>query len=233
MYPRDRVDVASAQLVDQIDSLGTIECGTHGRFTSRGTCECTGGYSGTRCTVITPAEAAAQLKAQADALLAFKASGGAATATALASWRNGTDSCGGGTGCGHFNDTTGDPTDAPCPWVGVTCSGGAAPAVTELRLCGSCGGSGPQFPHVAGQIGTLAPLTHLTVLDLYDTKVTGQAAALAPLKRLTYLDLDGTAVAGCGAFCGAGGPFYTNCGSPTCGCTVRELRLESCGFCGC
>jgi hypothetical protein len=146
--------------------------------------------------------------------LAFKASGGAATATALASWRSGTDPCG-----------------VP-KWAGVTCSGGAAPAVTELALSGF---NDPKFYHVAGQIGTLAPLAadltylslgdtdaagdvaglaplvRLTHLDLYGTKVTGQAAALAPLSRLTVLFLQETAVAGCAAFCGAGGPFHSHC----------------------
>ena len=47
------------------------------------------------------------------ALLAFKASGGAANDAPLASWRNGTDPCGG------------------TKWRGVTCSGGA---VTRLEL---------------------------------------------------------------------------------------------------
>ena len=164
------------------------------------------------CVVRPGADAACaavvQATTQAAALLAFKTSGGAATATALASWRSGTDPCG-----------------VP-KWAGVTCSGGAAPAVTELDL---------DDDHVAGQIGTLAllavdltylnldftaatgdvkglaPLVKLTALGLADTKVTGQAAAMAPLSRLTALLLDGTAVAGCGGFCGAGGPFHTNC----------------------
>jgi hypothetical protein len=150
----------------------------------------------------------------ATALLAFKASGGAATATALASWQPGTDPCG-----------------VP-KWAGVTCSGGAAPAVTGLDLYG---GNSGKFAHVAGQIGTLvplatdltwlnldgtdaagdvaglAPLVKLTFLSLEYTKVTGEAAALAPLSRLTYLSLYGTAVAGCDAFCGAGGPFHSHC----------------------
>jgi hypothetical protein len=119
-------------------------------------------------------------------------------------------------------------------WAGVTCSGGAAPAVTELDLFDGSG----KFNNVAGQIGTLAPLAadltrldlhitdaagdvaglaplvKLTVLDLGNTKVTGEAAALAPLSRLTYLGLYRTVVAGCAAFCGAGGPFHTQC--PSC-----------------
>jgi hypothetical protein len=156
---------------------------------------------------------------QAGALLAFKASGGAATATALASWQPGTDPCG-----------------VP-EWAGVTCSGGAAPAVTMLELYGNSG----KFGHVAGQIGTLAPLAadltrlvlegpdatgdvaglaplvELTHLILHNTKkVTGRAAALAPLSRLTFLDLEYTAVTGCDDFCGAGGPFHSHC-DPTCG----------------
>jgi hypothetical protein len=151
------------------------------------------------------------------ALQAFKASGGAATATALASWQPGTDPCG-----------------VP-KWAGVPCSGVAAPAVTQLIL--SDYGDGGKFEHVAGQIGTLAPLAadlrhlilggtdatgdvaglaplvKLTRLILDDTEVTGQAAALAPLSRLTELQLTGTAVVGCDAFCGAGGPFQTHGGS--------------------
>jgi hypothetical protein len=149
---------------------------------------------------------------QAGALLAFKASGGAATATALASWRSGTDPCG--------------------VWEGVTCSGGAAPAVTGLDFYGD---GSEKFNNVSGQIGTLAPLAaDLTYLDLRYTTVTGQAADLAPLAGLTVLGLDGTAVAGdvkglaplveltflsladtkvagCAAFCGAGGPFHSHC----------------------
>jgi hypothetical protein len=49
---------------------------------------------------------------QTTALMAFKASGGAANDKALASW-SGTDPCGGA-------------------WAGVKCSGGAAPTVTRL-----------------------------------------------------------------------------------------------------
>jgi hypothetical protein len=110
------------------------------------------------------------------ALLAFKASGGVATATALASWTNGTDPCG-----------------VP-KWAGVTCSGGAAPAVTQLLLYD--GGSG-KFAHVAGQIGTLAPLAaDLTILDLASTDAAGDVAGLAPLVKLTTLSLQNTKVHG-------------------------------------
>ena len=103
------------------------------------------------------ADAACAVAVQAaTALLAFKASGGAATATALASWQPGTDPCG-----------------VP-KWAGVTCSGGAAPAVTELRLAG--------YYDVAGQIGTLAPLAaDLTILGLLYTAAAGDVAGLAPL----------------------------------------------------
>jgi hypothetical protein len=157
---------------------------------------------------------------QTTALLAFKASGGAANDAPLASWRSGTDPCGGA-----------------C--AGVNCSGGAAPTVTGLDLsdyskvdmAGDIGALAPLVQltwlrlfdtKVTGDVKGLAPLVQLTVLDLTLTKVTGQAAALAPLVRLTRLWLEGTAVAGCGAFCAAGGPFHTFCdptnGSSNCGC---------------
>jgi hypothetical protein len=198
------------------------------------TCDRGGGCAAGRCTVVPE---------QIAALLAFKASGGAATATTLASWRSGTDPCG-GKGCGHRDPSTYEPTvDAPCPWAGVTCSGGAAPAVTGLTL--DDGPSG-KFRSLVGDVGTLlhlgdltildlaltdvageaaalAPLTRLTYLNLWGTKVTGQAAALAPLTGLTGLDLGGTAVAGCDAFCAPGGPFHSHCdqqhGADSCYCT--------------
>ena len=242
MYPRDRADVASAQLdvimdnvtanikgvlsqIDRlnasgiaareklgqrldnasqiVDSLGAIQCGGRGRFTSRGNCACTNGYSGTRCHI------SAQVTA---ALLVFKASGGAANDKPLASW-NGTDPCGGA-------------------WAGVTCSGGTAPAVTGLVLDGYVNSA---YTTVAGDVGTLSPLVQLTVIRLSNTKVAGdvkgfaplvrltvlvlegttkvagRAGALAPLTRLTYIQLQGTAVAGCDAFCATGGPFHAHC----------------------
>jgi hypothetical protein len=117
--------------------------------------------------------------------------------------------------------------------------------LTWLDLHGYEDGADTKFEHVAGQIGTLAPLAadltrldlsntdaagdvaglaplvRLTYLSLEHTKVTGQAAGLAPLTRLTTIDLSGTAVAGCGAFCGAAGPFHSHCDphpDPTYGC---------------
>jgi hypothetical protein len=114
--------------------------------------------------------AVVQAATQAAALLAFKASGSEDSMWEISSWRSGTDPCG-----------------VP-RWAGVTCSGGAAPAVTGLVLYGY---------DVAGQIGTLAPLAaDLTRLDLQDTDAAGDVAGLAPLVRLTYLALGQTKVTG-------------------------------------
>jgi hypothetical protein len=121
------------------------------------------------------ADAACVTFVQTTALLAFKASGGAATALALASWRSGTDPCGGA-------------------WEGVTCSSGAAPAVTTLNLGVNDGPS--RFKTVAGNVGALAPLAQLTYLSLGDTKVAGDVQGMAPLGQLSYLDLGWTEVAG-------------------------------------
>jgi hypothetical protein len=107
-----------------------------------------------------------------EALLAFKASGGAASDVPLASWRGGTDPCGGGA------------------WTGVTCSGGATPAVTKLVL------SEDKFRAVAGDVGALARRVGLTWLNLYGTAVVGDVGALAPLTQLTVLDLRNTEVNG-------------------------------------
>jgi hypothetical protein len=161
-----------------------------------------------------------------------KASGGAANDEALATWQPGTDPCGGA--C---------VTCSGGAWAGVTCSGGAAPAVTRLDLAykdvaGDVGTLSPlrQLTYldlanteVAGDVRGLATLVRLTVMDLDQTKVTGQAAALTPLIRLTYLDFFETAVAGCGAFCGAGGPFHAHC-DPTHGAAgCRDGFRQGCG----
>jgi hypothetical protein len=170
----------------------------------------------------------------AAALLAFQASGGVANNKPLASWRSGTDPCSVGAACGH-------PLLA-CPWAGVSCSGGVAPAVTKLVLHG--GGSG-KFDGVVGDVGALAPLTRLAYLDLTDTnvagdvrglapltqltelklantKVSGQAATLAPLTKLTLVTFGDTAVVGSRPFCAASGPFHARCdpqhGVAGCGC---------------
>jgi hypothetical protein len=170
--------------------------------------------------------AVARNMTQTQALLAFKASGGAADGAPLASWRNGTEPCGGA-------------------WEGVACSGGAAPAVTglDLGVYDIHGYHHPEFQGVAGDVGALSPLVQLTYMSLYETEVAGdvkglaplvqlthlrlgrtavggRAGSLAPLARLVYLDLYGTAVAGCGAFCAVGGAFSTHCGS-------------RCSYCGC
>jgi hypothetical protein len=170
------------------------------------------------------------------ALLNFKASGGGfppRNALPLASWRNGTDPCGG-------------------KWEGVTCSRGV---VTKLDLSVHISG---KFKGVAGDLGALSPLVNLTYLDLSYTdvagdvkdlaplvqltfldlkqlgKLAGQAAALAPLVRLTYLNLDDTGASGtagpggCYAFCAAGGPFHTHC-DPTHGAGgCSNIRGQGC-----
>jgi hypothetical protein len=116
---------------------------------------------------------------QRAALLAFKASGGAANVAPLESWTaNGTAPCGAG----------------GASWAGVSCSGG--PNVTALDLGTTRGHY--EFEHVAGDIGALAPLVQLTRLVLNGCfGIGGQVGDLAPLVRLTTLDLSSiAAVAG-------------------------------------
>ena len=112
---------------------------------------------------------------QRAALLAFKASGGAANVAPLETWTaNGTAPCGAG----------------GAPWAGVSCSGG--PNVTALDLGTTRGHY--EFEHVAGDIGALAPLVQLTRLVLNGCfGVGGQVGDLAPLVRLTTLDLSAVA----------------------------------------
>jgi hypothetical protein len=171
---------------------------------------------------------------QAETLLAFKASGGAANDAPLASWRNGTDPCGG-----------------EWPWVpawrGVACTGGA---VTELELSGYyhpelktlAGDVGALAPllkltrlwlsdtKVGGDVKGLAPLTRLTSLELYNTEVGGDVKGLAPLTQLTILGLEKTEVEGCGAFCGEGGPFRAAC-EPTHGADGCRNGFDQGCFC--
>jgi hypothetical protein len=65
--------------------------------------------------------------------------------------------------------------------------------VTGLDLLDYSG----KFRHVAGQIGTLAPLAaDLTSLDLWNTDAAGDVAGLARLVKLTYLNLANTKVTG-------------------------------------
>ena len=121
-----------------------------------------------------------QVQHERAALLAFKASGGAANVAPLESWTaNGTAPCGGAGGA---------------PWAGVSCSGG--PNVTALDLGTTRGHY--EFENVAGDIGALAPLVQLTRLVLNGCfGVGGQVGDLAPLVGLTTLDLSAiAAVAG-------------------------------------
>jgi hypothetical protein len=131
-----------------------------------------------------------------EALLDFKAGGDAASRNALRSWGAESEPC----GAAGWN-TRGSESGGGGGWYGVMCDG-VGGRVTVVQL----GGYNSRNGGIVGDVGALAPLGELRVLDLRGNRgVVGDVGRLGSLAELRSLWLDYTSVHGeVGALAGLG-----------------------------
>eukprot|EP01046_Picozoa_sp_COSAG06_P052926 COSAG06_NODE_9021_length_2007_cov_5.967539_2_plen_282_part_00 len=147
---------------------------------------CHAGYSGASCEVH-------EGSVDQQALLDFKAGGDAASRSMLRSWDAGSEPC----GAAGWN-TWGSESGGSGGWDGVMCDGvGGRVTVVDLGVYSSS---------IVGDVGALAPLGELRVLDLGGIRgVVGDVGRLGSLAELRRLGLDRTSVHGeVGALAGLG-----------------------------
>eukprot|EP01046_Picozoa_sp_COSAG06_P009284 COSAG06_NODE_482_length_15147_cov_9.932815_4_plen_289_part_00 len=150
---------------------------------------CDAGYSGAACAVH-------EGSVDQQALLDFKAGGDAASRNRLRSWGAESEPC----GAAGWN-TRGSESGGSGGWYGVMCDG-VGGRVTYVGLGGL---------DIVGDVGALAPLGELRVLDLSgvgvvaNRGVVGDVGRLGSLAELRTLWLSGTSVHGeVGALAGLG-----------------------------